>query len=163
MVQFDKCSKVLKLKTPQKYELGWHWELWQDILKNWAGTSKQELVGIYPPLTATSQGDITMAGVIEQVPDSVNCVLGKVLKLQTYHVWFYFLHLKLINNNCSERSACAARVALQTGCVENEVASINSVISLSLSLCTYFSPRWGWPRVVKNSLCHLLNLLFSHL
>ena len=45
--------------------------------------------------------------------------------------------------NWSERSACAARV----GCMANVVASINSVIF------SYFSPRRGWPRVVKICVC----------
>ena len=41
----------------------------------------------------------------------------------------------------SERSVCAARVALQMGCVANVVSSNNSVISLSLSLALTFLPE----------------------
>ena len=54
----------------------------------------------------------------------------------------------------SERSACAARVALQTGCVANEVATKFIVFfSFSLSPPYYFSPRRGCPRVVKICVC----------
>jgi hypothetical protein len=44
-----------------------------------------------------------------------------------------------INTVHLEQSACAARVALQTGCMANVVATINGVISLSSHLVTFLS------------------------
>ena len=51
-------------------------------------------------------------------------------------------------HNWSERSACAAHEALQTGCMANAVATNDTVIFLSLS-GPYFSPRRGCPRVLN--------------
>jgi hypothetical protein len=72
--------------------------------------------------------------------------------------------MNVIVNNCrlsvewSERSACAARVALQTGCVANEVASINTVI-LVRAKCV--RQRLVLHTLVENVVASINTIIFS--
>jgi hypothetical protein len=62
----------------------------------------------------------------------------KCLDLNSVFVGFFITAECVIVNKIFwyERSACTAQVVLQTGCVANVVATINTVISLfSFSIC----------------------------